>query len=115
MNFEIKGTTALVFKSTMETPEFFKSFELIYPQIKPFNIIILVADSNVKDVVYIDRIKEASKAHQKLKRSFVLVCSQNTATAFSDTLIVVPTLKEAYDFIEMDEIQRDLGFLNKIN
>jgi len=27
-----------------------------------------------------------------------------------DEIIVVPTMQEAYDIIEMEEIERDLGF-----
>jgi hypothetical protein len=27
-----------------------------------------------------------------------------------DEIVVVPTLQEAYDIIEMEEIERDLGF-----
>ena len=110
MNFEIKGTTALVFKSSIEIPEFFNSFKLIYPQIMLCNIIILMTNSQIKDAVFLDRIKEISKAHQRFKRSLVLVCSEAAPITHSDTLVFVPTLLEAHDLIEMDEMQRDLGF-----
>ena len=36
--------------------------------------------------------------------SFVIVCE----FSFDDTLIIVPTLQEAYDYIEMEEIERQL-------
>jgi len=36
--------------------------------------------------------------------SFVIVCE----FSFDDSLIIVPTLQEAYDYIEMDEMQRQL-------
>ena len=38
------------------------------------------------------------------KGSFVIVCE----FSFDDTLIIVPTLQEAYDYIEMEEIERQL-------
>ena len=36
--------------------------------------------------------------------SFVIVCE----FAFDEDLVVVPTLQEAYDYIEMEEIERQL-------
>ena len=40
----------------------------------------------------------------KMKGSFVIVCE----FSFNDDLIIVPTLQEAYDYIEMEEIERQL-------
>jgi len=39
-----------------------------------------------------------------VNRSFVVVCE----FSFDDTLTIVPTLQEAYDYIEMEEIERQL-------
>ena len=39
-----------------------------------------------------------------MKGSFVIVCE----FSFDDDLIIVPTLQEAYDYIEMDEMARQL-------
>ena len=51
-----------------------------------------------------------SKQHKKAKKSFIVVTSDFDFNAVSDKLIVVPSLLEAHDIIEMDEIERDLGF-----
>jgi len=51
-----------------------------------------------------------SKQHRKAKKSFVIVVSDFDFNAVSDKLIVVPSLLEAHDIIEMEEIERDLGF-----
>ena len=42
--------------------------------------------------------------------SRVLVVSPDQLDAFPDQFNVVPTLDEARDFIEMERIERDLGF-----
>ena len=39
-----------------------------------------------------------------LNGSFVIICEFN----FDDSLTFVPTLQEAYDYIEMEEIERQL-------
>ena len=36
--------------------------------------------------------------------SFIIVCE----FSFDDSLIIVPTLQEAYDYIEMEEMERQL-------
>ena len=40
----------------------------------------------------------------KMNGSFVIVCE----FSFEEELTIVPTLKEAYDYIEMDEMERQL-------
>ena len=40
----------------------------------------------------------------KINGSFVIVCE----FSFDDELTIVPTLQEAYDYIEMDEMERQL-------
>lgn len=43
-------------------------------------------------------------------KSFVLIAESIDFNEYDEDLIVVPSLQEAHDLIEMDEIQRDLGF-----
>ncbi len=51
-----------------------------------------------------------SKAHKKEKKSFVIVAQDMDYNAIPNSLHVVPSLQEAHDIIEMEEIERDLGF-----
>jgi hypothetical protein len=51
-----------------------------------------------------------SKIHKKAKKSFVIVTSDFDHNAVQDKLTVVRSLLEAHDIIEMEEIERDLGF-----
>ena len=44
------------------------------------------------------------------KHSFVLISDAIDIDEIPDELVVVPTLQEAADIIEMEEIERDLGF-----
>ncbi|MDH6601158.1 hypothetical protein M2306_001852 [Myroides gitamensis] len=45
---------------------------------------------------------------ENANKSFVIVLSEVNFNDFDGDLIVVPTKQEAFDLIEMDEIQRDL-------
>ena len=51
-----------------------------------------------------------SNEHRADKRSFVIVNDTINIDSVPDELMVVPTLQEAEDIIQMEEIERDLGF-----
>ncbi len=53
---------------------------------------------------------EISNFHRGHNKSFVIVNDAVGIDELPDELVVVPTLQEAEDMIQMDEIQRDLGF-----
>ena len=44
------------------------------------------------------------------KKSFIIVISDFDFTKTSDKINIVPTIQEAFDVIEIEEIERDLGF-----
>jgi hypothetical protein len=87
--------------------------EKVTQQFKTFekhNIIIDLtsdADLSEKDLKL---FLPLSKQHKKAKKSFIIVVSDLDFNAISDKLAVVPSLLEAHDIIEMEEIERDLGF-----
>ncbi len=51
-----------------------------------------------------------SNTHRASKRSFVIINKALPADEIPNELLVVPTVQEAQDIIEMEEIERDLGF-----
>jgi hypothetical protein len=58
----------------------------------------------------IKAFSDLSKLHKKSKKSFVIVAENLDYNDVPVKLTVVPTLLEAHDIIEMEEIERDLGF-----
>jgi hypothetical protein len=67
-----------------------------------------IADlTDVQSIVYellIDKFITFGKITYANKGSFVIVSN----TSFSDELNIVPTIQEAYDFIDMEDIERQL-------
>ena len=53
---------------------------------------------------------ELSNQHRVSKHSFVIVNNALDPDILPNEIMVVPTLLEAQDVIEMEEIERDLGF-----
>jgi hypothetical protein len=110
MKVDQKGHTVTI----KDTQGDFNGFvEKVTQQFKTFekqNIIIdLSADSNLSESD-LKLFLPLSKQKKKSKKSFVIVVSDLDFNAISDKLVVVPSLLEAHDIIEMEEIERDLGF-----
>ncbi|MBT6808895.1 MAG: ribonuclease Z [Flavobacteriales bacterium] len=69
-----------------------------------------VADMKEVSLEVIDLIKNNliifAKSIDPKEGSFVVVCS----VSFSEELNIVPTMQEAFDYIEMEDIERQLNF-----
>ncbi len=51
-----------------------------------------------------------AKEIKKNKQSFVIVITDFDFNKASEKINIVPTIQEAFDIIEMEDIERDLGF-----
>lgn len=74
------------------------------------NVVLNLLNYNSFELPQLLLFLKTSNLHRKTKQSFVIV---NDAIEIDDIpfeMIVVPTLQEAADIIEMEEIERDLGF-----
>lgn len=58
----------------------------------------------------IAEIQEIAKKYNSDNQSFVVVSDQLSYDDFPEEVALVPTIQEAFDTIEMENIQRDLGF-----
>lgn len=108
MIFDKQGNTSVVTQEAVSIQTFLQRFGEAYPKLKNDNIILnLLSISNVsaKELLL---FLPLCKTHKKAKKSFVIVSSTVNFNEVDDALMVVPTLQEAYDIVEMDEIERDL-------
>ena len=87
-----------------------KKLQVVYPRYKNDNIIVNLTSLKVLTTNDVVEFLEISNQHRKSKHSFVIVTDKIHEDSIPDELIIVPTLQEAYDIIEMEEIERDLGF-----
>ncbi len=74
------------------------------------NIAINLLDFNSLELPELLLFLKASNQHRASKKSFVIVNQAINPDDVPSEMIVVPTLREAEDIIEMEEIERDLGF-----
>ena len=110
MKVDQKGHTVTI----KDTQGDFNGFaEKVTQQFKTFekqNVIIDLSSNSEITEKDLKLFLPLSKVHKKAKKSFVVVASDLDFNAISDKLAVVPSLLEAHDIIEMEEIERDLGF-----
>ncbi len=110
MKFEVKDTTVIVDQNKQISSEFFKSFDLNYPKFYTNNIVLIIDETQNTEPDFVNFILKLTKSHQLHKQSFVVVAPKWLQSDISEDIVCVPTLQEAFDLIEMDEMQRDLGF-----
>ncbi len=105
----IKNRT-IVTQETLSHPELVKKLEEKYDTLKTQNIIINLFSLKEITAQDLNEFLLISRKHKTNKLSFVLVSASVNIDEVHTDLSVTPTLQEAHDFIEMEEIERDLGF-----
>lgn len=89
--------------------EFVAALESSYSDFLSKNIIVDLS-ANTPSVDEVELFQEIQDQHIANNKSFVIIIKDFDYNEATEGLNIVPTLQEAYDIIEMDDIQRDLGF-----
>ncbi|TRZ42876.1 ribonuclease Z [Robertkochia solimangrovi] len=100
--------TTLITQECVEFNKFVNRFSEAYSKYKKDNIILnlmALTDLKANDLM---EFHEIVVEHLGNSKSFVIVTDSVNYNDVNGDLVVVPTLKEAYDLIEMEEIERDL-------
>ncbi|MDN3723630.1 ribonuclease Z [Aequorivita sp. SDUM287046] len=77
---------------------------------KDQNVVLNLLKYDSLDLPQLLLFLKTSNVHRKTKQSFVIVNDALEVDDIPVEMTVVPTLQEAEDIIEMEEIERDLGF-----
>ncbi|MFV0566662.1 MAG: ribonuclease Z [Flavobacteriaceae bacterium] len=89
--------------------ELIKKIEAIYPKFKNNNIVVVLNTLKTLGVEDVLGFLQLSNKHRASNFSFVIVTDKINMDDVPDEIIVVPTQQEAFDIIEMEEMERDLG------
>ena len=110
MKVDKKGHTTILKETKGDILAFIDNVSNQYASYKDQNLILDVTQDKKVTISDIINFKKLAKQHQKAKKSFVIVSDAIEFNELPDELTVVPSLLEAHDIIEMEEIERDLGF-----
>ncbi|MEX0313948.1 ribonuclease Z [Flagellimonas sp.] len=109
MIFDKEGTTTIVFQEKTSLKTFLDNLRKGYPKIKHDNIIVNLFSFSKLSAGDVLEFLDISTTHRSTNKSFILVTSKVSYDEIPDEINVVPTIQEAKDLIEMEEIERDLG------
>jgi hypothetical protein len=104
------GNISIITQEKAAPIELVKKIQDVYSKLKNDNIILNLTSLNKLSLQDVLEFLELSNSHRKSKHSFVIVSDKIELDETPDEIVVVPTLQEAYDIIEMEEMERDLGF-----
>lgn len=110
MKVEQKGHTTIIKDTQGDSTAFLDKVSNEYNSYKGVNLILDLTQDNGITLENILAFLSLSNTHRKAKKSFVLVANDVDFSEMPDEMVVVPTVLEAHDIIEMEEIERDLGF-----
>lgn len=110
MNIDKKENYLLIKSEKADLTMFTSELTKHHERLKNDNVVIDL--SGYKDIKTENLLGflEFSEIHRNANKSFILINDAVGIDELPEELVVVPTLKEAEDMIQMDEIQRDLGF-----
>ncbi|MGB5417775.1 ribonuclease Z [Algibacter sp.] len=110
MIFDQKDNTTIITQEKVSVIELVKKLQALYPKYKNNNIVVTLTSINAITKSEITEFLQISNTHVAAKHSFVIVSSKIDLESVPDQLAVVPTIQEAFDIIEMEDMERDLGF-----
>jgi len=89
---------------------FVENFKKALPKLENHHLILNLLSLTRVDANDLMEFLEFSQKHKSAKKSFVLVANAVDYDKVHMDLSVAPSLKEAYDIIEIEDIERDLEF-----
>jgi hypothetical protein len=110
MKVDQKGHTTIIKDTHNNVEVFVEKITNEYHVFQGQNLILDVSQDKAISNADLANFKELAKTHKKAKKSMIVVTDSVDFNKVPNYLNVVPSLLEAYDMIEMDEIERDLGF-----
>ncbi|MDT7832882.1 hypothetical protein RQM59_10860 [Flavobacteriaceae bacterium S356] len=90
--------------------EFYTSFSSKLETLKEHHLIVQVSENLNTSEQDISLFLNVAEAQKENGMSFVVVCAAIDNDIFPEHFNIVPTFVEAEDIIQMEAIERDLGF-----
>lgn len=110
MNIEEKEAYTLITSDETSFDVFFDAFTEASKKYAKGHLVTVLSENILVNKENILSFVTTATEHRKNKTSFVLVYDAEDIDDFPETLNIVPTLLEANDVLEMEAIERDLGF-----
>ena len=104
------GNITIITQEKASVKTLVNNIEQVYDKYSNDHLIVKLSSIEEIELQDIIEILRLSNKHRAAKKSFVLITDKVDIDAMPDEICLVPTMQEAYDIIEMEDIERDLGF-----
>lgn len=106
-----KKENFIIIEDDKNDPKGFSNYleKYAYDDIKDKNVVIDLLKYGELNLDELLTYLKLSNKHRRRKKSFVIVNDTINIQNVPDELAVVPTLQEASDYIDMEELQREFG------
>lgn len=104
------GNITIITQEKASVKTLVNNIEQAYDKYKNYHIIVNLSSLDKISLEDIIEFLRLSNNHRGDKKSFVIVTDKADLDQMPDEIAVVPTIQEAYDIVEMEDIERDLGF-----
>jgi len=110
MNIEKKELYTIITSDEKSFSDFFNAFSTSHTSLKKEHLIVVFSEELNTTTEQISLFLDVAATHKSNGTSFAIVCNGIDIDAFPETFNIVPTFEEAIDVLEMEAIERDLGF-----
>jgi len=110
MIFEINYNIAIVHQNQSSVLSLNQEFEQNFELLQSKHVILCLDETQQINKEFLSAISDLSNKFENNNRSFVVVSAALSSDDWPEDIVLAPTQQEAKDIIEMDEMQRDLGF-----
>ncbi len=104
------GNTTIIAQENASVKTLVNNIEQAYDTHKNYHLVVRLSSLDKITLEDVAEFLRVSNKHRSAKKSFVVVSDKANLDDMPDEIVVVPTLQEAFDIIEMEDIERDLGF-----
>jgi len=109
MIFNKEESLIVISQEKISIDIFLQNLEKEYSKLKNHNLVIDLLGFKELTPYNVISFLELAKKHRKNGKSFVLVSQKVSYDDVPEEINVVPTMQEARDIVEMEDIERDLG------
>ena len=104
-----RGLAVFYHQFFISIERFLENLENEYAKFKNDNLVLDLLSFSELTPYNVISFLEIARKHKKNGKSFILVSDQVSYDDVPEEINLVPSLQEARDIVEMEEIERDLG------
>ncbi|MCM4168875.1 hypothetical protein KCTC52924_02572 [Arenibacter antarcticus] len=108
MILDKEGNVTIVLQENISLVAFIANLKEVYPKIKNDHIILNLFTFKKLTSGDVLEFLDLADTHKKSNKSFILVTDKVAYDEVPERICIVPTIQEAKDIIEMEEIEREL-------